>query len=240
MIFFFFFSSRRRHTRSLRDWSSDVCSSDLPEDVSEPIGPAAQPDRSRPSQQKQATADQPQRTRPADGPADRGAGKPARPTGDTPDGEVRKPGTAAKADAEQMADESAKPAVTAPRRDRSPGADSPGADSSGGQSPSGKSPGGQSPSAQSPGAKPASADKADGGHEAGEFSPAAAGSANGSSANGSLVSVVPGIARYHKAECILIRFLGDDDLERMSVQEAEAADCAPCRACRPDRVEATN
>src|SRR6266496_3970070 len=29
MLFFFFFSSRRRHTRSLRDWSSDVCSSDL-------------------------------------------------------------------------------------------------------------------------------------------------------------------------------------------------------------------
>src|SRR5436190_10759503 len=28
-IFFFFFSSRRRHTRSLCDWSSDVCSSDL-------------------------------------------------------------------------------------------------------------------------------------------------------------------------------------------------------------------
>src|SRR5699024_11884387 len=27
---FFFFSSRRRHTRSKRDWSSDVCSSDLP------------------------------------------------------------------------------------------------------------------------------------------------------------------------------------------------------------------
>src|SRR5207247_5388147 len=25
----FFFSSRRRHTRSTRDWSSDVCSSDL-------------------------------------------------------------------------------------------------------------------------------------------------------------------------------------------------------------------
>src|SRR6266498_5598169 len=25
----FFFSSRRRHTRSLRDWTSDVCSSDL-------------------------------------------------------------------------------------------------------------------------------------------------------------------------------------------------------------------
>src|SRR5215510_48138 len=28
-VFFFFFSSRRRHTRWPRDWSSDVCSSDL-------------------------------------------------------------------------------------------------------------------------------------------------------------------------------------------------------------------
>src|SRR5699024_12220735 len=33
---FFFFSSRRRHTRSKRDWSSDVCSSDLER---EPHGP---------------------------------------------------------------------------------------------------------------------------------------------------------------------------------------------------------
>src|SRR5205807_7238825 len=29
-FFFFFFSSRRRHTRLQGDWSSDVCSSDLP------------------------------------------------------------------------------------------------------------------------------------------------------------------------------------------------------------------
>src|SRR2546429_1507713 len=29
MAFIFFFSSRRRHTRCSRDWSSDVCSSDL-------------------------------------------------------------------------------------------------------------------------------------------------------------------------------------------------------------------
>src|SRR6266704_5602938 len=28
-MIFFFFSSRRRHTSSKRDWSSDVCSSDL-------------------------------------------------------------------------------------------------------------------------------------------------------------------------------------------------------------------
>src|SRR6266511_3018962 len=30
LVFGFFFSSRRRHTRFSRDWSSDVCSSDLP------------------------------------------------------------------------------------------------------------------------------------------------------------------------------------------------------------------
>src|SRR5437016_9273553 len=29
--FIFFFSSRRRHTRLVSDWSSDVCSSDLPD-----------------------------------------------------------------------------------------------------------------------------------------------------------------------------------------------------------------
>src|SRR5687768_17649707 len=31
--FLFFFSSRRRHTRCSRDWSSDVCSSDLADRV---------------------------------------------------------------------------------------------------------------------------------------------------------------------------------------------------------------
>src|SRR5699024_11302897 len=30
------FSSRRRHTRSKRDWSSDVCSSDLNKDIATP------------------------------------------------------------------------------------------------------------------------------------------------------------------------------------------------------------
>src|SRR5690349_22258332 len=34
----FFFSSRRRHTRSLRDWSSDVCSSDLAERMARVLG----------------------------------------------------------------------------------------------------------------------------------------------------------------------------------------------------------
>src|SRR2546421_1353493 len=35
----FFFSSRRRHTRSDRDWSSDVCSSDLRRLASHPATP---------------------------------------------------------------------------------------------------------------------------------------------------------------------------------------------------------
>src|SRR2546430_15688684 len=33
LLFFFFFSSRRRHTRFDCDWSSDVCSSDLLEEL---------------------------------------------------------------------------------------------------------------------------------------------------------------------------------------------------------------
>src|SRR6202048_266787 len=38
----FFFSSRRRHTRSTRDWSSDVCSSDLAGAVSQLLNEATQ------------------------------------------------------------------------------------------------------------------------------------------------------------------------------------------------------
>src|SRR5437588_3328192 len=37
----FFFSSRRRHTMSLCDWSSDVCSSDLPAGAIPKDGPSA-------------------------------------------------------------------------------------------------------------------------------------------------------------------------------------------------------
>jgi len=47
--------------------------------------------------------------------------------------------------------------------------------------------------------------------------------------------VVPGIARYHLADCILIRFLGPDDLETMTRQAAEEANCIPCKACRPEK-----
>src|SRR5687768_17634109 len=40
MLVFFFFSSRRRHTRCSRDWSSDVCSSDLGTEGKREMSPA--------------------------------------------------------------------------------------------------------------------------------------------------------------------------------------------------------
>src|SRR5436305_12289295 len=39
-LLFFFFSSRRRHTRCGRDWSSDVCSSDLEGEAVLPAAPS--------------------------------------------------------------------------------------------------------------------------------------------------------------------------------------------------------
>jgi hypothetical protein len=52
------------------------------------------------------------------------------------------------------------------------------------------------------------------------------------------VTVVPGVARYHRSECILIRFLGAGDLEIMTRQEAVEAKLVACRACQPDQIEA--
>lgn len=49
------------------------------------------------------------------------------------------------------------------------------------------------------------------------------------------VTVVPGVPRYHNARCILIRFMGEDDLEKMTVAAAREAGCSPCRACLPDQ-----
>jgi hypothetical protein len=52
------------------------------------------------------------------------------------------------------------------------------------------------------------------------------------------VTVVPGITRYHRGDCILIRFLGEEDLEHMTREAAVAADCVPCKACQPDKTPA--
>jgi hypothetical protein len=50
------------------------------------------------------------------------------------------------------------------------------------------------------------------------------------------VIIVPGIARYHRNQCILIRFLGPEDLESMTMQAAEEAGSVPCKACRPEQI----
>jgi hypothetical protein len=50
------------------------------------------------------------------------------------------------------------------------------------------------------------------------------------------VTVVPGVPRYHSAQCILIRFMGEDDLNRMPLGQARQAGCTPCRACQPDQA----
>jgi hypothetical protein len=47
------------------------------------------------------------------------------------------------------------------------------------------------------------------------------------------VTVVPGVPRYHDGDCILIRFMADEDVQQMTVSEAKKAGCTPCRACQP-------
>jgi hypothetical protein len=49
------------------------------------------------------------------------------------------------------------------------------------------------------------------------------------------VTVVPGVPRYHNTRCILIRFMGENDLEKMTLAAAQNAGCTPCRACLPDQ-----
>ena len=51
------------------------------------------------------------------------------------------------------------------------------------------------------------------------------------------VTVVPGVPRYHRSDCILIRFMGDSDLQKMPVEAAKENGCTPCRACHTDGEE---
>jgi hypothetical protein len=59
--------------------------------------------------------------------------------------------------------------------------------------------------------------------------------ADGSSPLDNQVTVVPGVPRYHRRGCILIRFLSDGDLETTTRRAAEAAGSVPCKACQPDQ-----
>jgi hypothetical protein len=51
------------------------------------------------------------------------------------------------------------------------------------------------------------------------------------------VTVVPGVPRYHNVSCILIRFMGEGDLEKMTLARARENGCTPCRACLPDQPD---
>ena len=54
------------------------------------------------------------------------------------------------------------------------------------------------------------------------------------------VTIVPGVSRYHRRGCILIRFLSDGDLETVTRAAAEAAGSIPCKACQPDKRASGN
>jgi hypothetical protein len=49
-----------------------------------------------------------------------------------------------------------------------------------------------------------------------------------------LFVVVPGVPRYHDANCILIRFMAEDDVQKVTVAEAKDTGCTPCAACQPE------
>ena len=49
-----------------------------------------------------------------------------------------------------------------------------------------------------------------------------------------LVTVVPGVPRYHDPDCVLVRFMTDDDIKKMSITQAKEAGCTPCGACQPE------
>ena len=71
------------------------------------------------------------------------------------------------------------------------------------------------------------------------YPPAASHSPGRSAGHGSepgRVIVVSGVPRYHRPGCILIRFLGEDDVESVTREAAEASGCVPCRACQPDKL----
>jgi hypothetical protein len=83
-----------------------------------------------------------------------------------------------------------------------------------------------------------------GAHDGGEAGRVAAASESGSeppvTAEGDaapgtdLVTVVPGVPRYHRTDCVLIRFMPEGDVQKQSVAAARDAGCTPCAACQPE------
>jgi hypothetical protein len=65
-------------------------------------------------------------------------------------------------------------------------------------------------------------------------SPAGTAPAGKAASGDSQVAVIPGVPRYHAPNCILIRFMDDEDLEKMTMDQAKAAGFTPCTACQAD------
>jgi hypothetical protein len=52
-----------------------------------------------------------------------------------------------------------------------------------------------------------------------------------------LVTVIPGVPRYHEPDCVLIRFMPEGDNQKLSVAQAREAGCTPCTVCQPEEPE---
>jgi hypothetical protein len=53
-------------------------------------------------------------------------------------------------------------------------------------------------------------------------------------ADAALVTVVPGVPRYHRPDCVLIRFMPDGDVRKQPTAQAKESGCTPCAACQPE------
>ena len=132
--------------------------------------------------------------------------------------------------------EATRPAVAVPAGQEAP------AKALAGQEPASREPAVDVPPAEEPPAEQPPAEqpaaKEPVAEEPADAEPAADGPAEKPAPGRIEVTVVPGVARYHRSGCILIRFLGAGDLEIMTRQEADEAKFAACRACQPDLLEA--
>jgi hypothetical protein len=128
------------------------------------------------------------------------------------------------------------PGGAAPGEAERPAPDGPGdtagstAEAEGGSAPSSTHDAADTSKAADAGEAAAAEEAGDAGH-----SGAAGSDADGSSPLDDQVTVVPGVPRYHRRGCILIRFLSDGDLEISTRSAAEAAGLVPCKACQPDK-----
>jgi hypothetical protein len=47
------------------------------------------------------------------------------------------------------------------------------------------------------------------------------------------VAAVRGVPRYHEPDCVLIRFMPEGDLQKLTIPQAKEQGCTPCTACQP-------